>query len=217
VLAARLKTLAGTVTVKGTVGDRPWAATLRLDKAAPGAGLSKLWARRKIDDAEVAWTMQQITQEEADKRIVDLALEHHLVTRLTSLVAVEQKTSRPKGEPIRRADVPLNLPAGWDFDKVFGPSGESAPSPDQRKAETETRVRVGSADLPATDLQAPPLPAASPPGIAQLARPTAGASRSIVLPQTATDAELRLWVGLALLLAALLVASSRDTRRRNAA
>jgi hypothetical protein len=56
----------------------------------------------------------------ADKRILALALEHHLVSRLTSLVAVETTPSRPAGAQLVRAELPLNLPAGWDFDKVFG-------------------------------------------------------------------------------------------------
>ena len=109
------------------IGDRPWIVTLPLANAAEGRGLSKLWARRKIADAEVARTLRQITPDEADQRILALALEHHLVTRLTSLVAVDQTPSRPDGARLTRADVPLNLPAGWEFDKVFG--GERSPLP----------------------------------------------------------------------------------------
>ncbi len=56
----------------GMIGSRPWAVTLPVDKAAPGKGLSKLWARRKIADAEVAQTLRQITPDEADKRILAL-------------------------------------------------------------------------------------------------------------------------------------------------
>ena len=108
------------------IGDRPWVVTLPLANAAEGRGLSKLWARRKIADAEVARTLRQITPEEADQRILALALEHHLVTRLTSLVAVEQTPSRPDGARLTRAELPLNLPAGWEFDKVFG--GERRPA-----------------------------------------------------------------------------------------
>ncbi len=106
------------------IGDRPWVVTLPLAQAAEGRGLSKLWARRKIADAEVARTLRRITPDEADQRILALALEHHLVTRLTSLVAVDQTPSRPDGARLTRADIPLNLPAGWEFDKVFG--GERA-------------------------------------------------------------------------------------------
>ncbi len=120
VLAAKLDKLAGSVEIKGRIGDRPWSVTLPLANAAEGKGLSKLWARRKIADAEVARTMRQTSPEEADKTILALALEHQLVTRLTSLVAVDKTPSRPDGEPLKLTELPLNLPAGWDFEKVFG-------------------------------------------------------------------------------------------------
>ena len=94
--------------------------TLPLANAAEGKGLSKLWARRKIADAEIARTLRQAAPEDADKTILALALEHQLVTRLTSLVAVDKTPSRPEGEPLKLTELPLNLPAGWDFAKVFG-------------------------------------------------------------------------------------------------
>ncbi len=136
-LAAKMSALAGTLEVKGTIGDQPWIVTLPIAQAAEGRGLSKLWARRKIADAEVARTLRQIMPEEADRRILALALEHHLVTRLTSLVAVDRTPSRPDGAPLTRAEIPLNLPAGWDFDKVFG--GERAPVrvPEERRADAD--------------------------------------------------------------------------------
>ena len=70
VLAARLGKLAGTMEIKGRIGDRPWSVTLPLANAAEGKGLSKLWARRKIADAEVAQTMRTLTADEANKAIL---------------------------------------------------------------------------------------------------------------------------------------------------
>ena len=83
--------------------------TLPLADAAEGQGLSKVWARRKIADAEVARTLRKATPEVTDRRILALALEHHLVSRLTSLVAVDQTPSRPDGanaQPRRRPAEP---------------------------------------------------------------------------------------------------------------
>ncbi len=120
VLAARTKQVSGTMTIEGTVGNRPWTVTLPLDAASPAEGISKIWARRKIDDAEVDMKLGKITALAADTRILSLALEHHLVTRLTSLVAVDQTPARPANVPLTRADIPLQLPAGWDFETLFG-------------------------------------------------------------------------------------------------
>jgi Ca-activated chloride channel family protein len=120
VVVAKLETLNGAFQIKGNIGDRPWSVSVSLSKAVEGSGLSKLWARRKITDAEMERRLNHLTQEEADKHILDLALEHHLVSALTSLVAVDVTPSRPVGARLTRAELPLNLPAGWDFDKIFG-------------------------------------------------------------------------------------------------
>src|SRR5215470_12647987 len=137
VLAAKLDKLSGSVEIKGRIGDRPWSVRLPLQNAAEGKGLSKLWARRKIADAEVARTLRQATPEEADKTILALALEHQLVSRLTSLVAVDKTPSRPDGEPLKLAELPLNLPAGWDFEKVFGERPRLPAPPVERRADKD--------------------------------------------------------------------------------
>jgi Ca-activated chloride channel family protein len=167
-----------------------------LAQAVEGRGLSKLWARRKIADAEVARTLRQITPDEADGRILALALDHHLVTRLTSLVAVDQTPSRPDGARLTRAEIPLNLPAGWDFDKVFG---ERAPEqvPVERRADAEPARHAQLATYAAVAVSSVPKPTAPK----FVSAPRGGAT----LPQTATDAELRLWFGLALCGAGLIL------------
>jgi len=163
--------------------------TLPLENAAEGSGLSKLWARRKITDAEVARTLHTIAADEADKRILALALDHHLVSRLTSLVAVDKTPSRPDGAQLTQAEIPLNLPAGWEFDKVFGPQ-RGAPrdptlTPIERRAdltEVEKTQRVAYA-------------AVAP----------APAQRGATLPKGATDAEIRIYLGILLCLVSLLL------------
>ncbi len=178
VIAAKLGSLSGTLTIKGMIGKQPWEVTLPVAKAADGEGLSKLWARRKISDAEVESTLGKISREEADKRILKLALENSLVSRLTSLVAVDKTVTRSQDKPLTRADVPLNLPAGWDFDKVFGEQTT-------RRAALESDSNIQLAKL------------------VQGNKPVAkqAPADELPLPQTATDAELRMIAGLMLLLA----------------
>jgi Ca-activated chloride channel homolog len=190
-LTARMAALSGTLEIKGLIGDRPWIVTLPLENAAEGSGLSKLWARRKITDAEVARTMRTITPEEADERILALALDHHLVSRLTSLIAVDKTPSRPEGARLTQAEIPLNLPAGWEFDKVFGPQGDAPSDPSltpiERRAdltEADKAQRVAYAAVAQTRAPQP-----APP-------PATGAT----LPKTATDAEIRILFGILLCL-----------------
>jgi Ca-activated chloride channel family protein len=58
VLAAKVASFNGALEIKGMIGDRPWVVRLPVADAAQGRGISKLWARRKIADAEVARTLR---------------------------------------------------------------------------------------------------------------------------------------------------------------
>jgi len=199
VLAARVGSLAGTLEIKGRIGDRSWLVALPLANAAEGQGLSKLWARRKIADAEVARTLRQATPDETDRRVLKLALDHHLVSRLTSLVAVDTTPSRPDGARLSRAELPLNLPAGWDFDKVFGERPLlPAPRNDDRAQASPIRLAANAAA---------PRPVVVP----------IVAQKGVTLPKTATDAELRMMLGLALLALSLLLLLVGRKRPRLAA
>lgn len=179
VLAAKLDKLAGSLEIKGRVGDRPWSVTLPLQNAAQGKGLSKLWARRKIGDAEVAWTLREMTPEDTDKTILALALDHQIVTRLTSLVAVDKTPSRPEGAPLKLSELPIDLPAGWDFEKVFGERPQLTP--------TQLRERRAEARQP------------------EARRPAPVAPDAIRLPKTATTSELKMIAGLIMIVLALIL------------
>jgi Ca-activated chloride channel homolog len=139
-----------------------------------------------IDDAEVARTLNKLTPADADSAILSLALEHQLVTRLTSLVAVDKTPSRPAGEPLKLAELPVNLPAGWDFAKVFGERQQLPRQPAERRAETDDKpLQVAAAK------HVQPVPVVQP--------------ATVQLPKTATDAELKMLIGVVLLLLSLLL------------
>ena len=164
-LMAEATGLTGMLKISGNIGAQPWEVTLPIAKAANGRGISKLWARRKIADFEVASTLGTMTADDANKAILGVALEHQIVSTQTSLVAVDKTPKRPAGERLTRADVPLNLPAGWNYDSVFG--GEEAPAVKTREAQAAFQ-----------QLAVLQKPAAAP------------AQQQVMLPQTATPAEL---------------------------
>ena len=100
------------------------------------------------------------------------------MTRLTSLVAVDTTPSRPEGEPLKLTDLPLNLPAGWDFAKVFGDRPQ-LPAPLKER-------RADAGDIRGQAAMKRALPAPMP--------------NTVRLPKTATDAELNMIAGSVLLM-----------------
>ncbi|WP_244513138.1 MULTISPECIES: marine proteobacterial sortase target protein [unclassified Ensifer] len=189
----------GKLQILGKAGDQPWRVEMDIAKASTGQGIATLWARRKIDDLEAsASTIADPAT--LDKRIETVALAHHLVSRVTSLVAVDATPSRPAGEPQAETKLPVNLPAGWDFGKVFGeaPAEDVPGKVDERDAalESQTRLAMVTADRM---LAAPTARAASM---------IAEANNQVTLPQTATEADRQILVGLMLLAAALLAGTT---------
>jgi len=52
--------------------------------------------------------------------IVDTAIEHHLVSKYTSLVAVDKTPVRPVAEPLSSEQVPNLVAYGQSTNKIFG-------------------------------------------------------------------------------------------------
>ncbi len=199
VLTAQLDgaTPAGKLQIIGKTGSQPWRVEMDVAKASEGKGIAKLWARRKIDDLEAnAYAVNDAAA--LDKQIETVALAHHLVSRVTSLVAVDVTPSRPAGEPVASTDLPLNLPDGWDFEKVFGEKPQQAIPEGQRKAALEQSEE--QAMLVADRMAAAPT--------AHAASLIADAGSQVDLPQTATLADRHILIGLMLLAFALMAATT---------
>ncbi|CAN5196871.1 marine proteobacterial sortase target protein [soil metagenome] len=123
VLVGKTDHLSGTLTVSGTIDGKPWRQSMSLSDARSSPSVAKLWARRRIDDIEADRTLGKLDEEKANDQIAEIGMANSLVTSQTSLVAIDRTPVRPAGEGLSREDLPLNLPAGWDFDTLFG--GES--------------------------------------------------------------------------------------------
>ena len=103
--------------ISGQYADSPYKGRVDMSGAIPAKGLSVLWARQKIADLEERRFDRQGAAK-IDAQIFQTALDHHLVSRLTSLVAVDITPSRDLSDPIISQKVPTMLPEGWDFAKV---------------------------------------------------------------------------------------------------
>jgi len=108
VVSAKAASLAGTVIVSGRRGNEPWSVALTPSAAQSGVGA--LWARAKI-----ASLMDELVRgaDPATVRpsVVQVALEHHLVSAYTSLVAVDVTPTGPSF--VKTAMVKSALPRGY--------------------------------------------------------------------------------------------------------
>jgi Ca-activated chloride channel family protein len=57
--------------------------------------------------------------------VIEIALKHHLVSRYTSLVAVDVTPVRPADASLTSHALETNLPQGWDYATVLG-AGQGA-------------------------------------------------------------------------------------------
>ncbi len=110
----------GSITVTGRIGARIWTQTVDLKKSILSPSVAKLWARRRIEDIEADRALDKIDSASADIAVTDIGLKYSLVTSMTSLVAVDETPSRPAGEALKEEDLPINLPDGWSFERLFG-------------------------------------------------------------------------------------------------
>lgn len=110
-VAARVDSLAGELQVDGMTGRAPWRRTLALARPVQSPGIAALWAREKISHL----THRAAREESEDalrEAVTAIALKHHLVTRYTSLVAVDATPVRATGESLVAEALPSPLPMG---------------------------------------------------------------------------------------------------------
>jgi Ca-activated chloride channel family protein len=94
VAVAKLGKADGQVDISGFLAEAGWAKSLSLVRTRSDAGVARLWARSRIDDIE-AEMRRAPDAAPLRARILELALAHRLVTRYTSLVAVDKTPVRP--------------------------------------------------------------------------------------------------------------------------
>ena len=116
-LSAMLNDTGADMTVSGTSGAVKWSTKLALASNKTESGVGVLWARKKISSLMDA---AHTNPDEAKNAIITTALDHHLVSKYTSLVAIDVTPSRSSGATLNTGAVATNLPEGWNHEAVFG-------------------------------------------------------------------------------------------------
>jgi Ca-activated chloride channel family protein len=113
---------AGTMHLTGRAGNDTYETTVAFDasQATFHPGITTLWARQRVEELMDHWRhSDEKGQTEIRGSLIAHAIRYRLVTRFTSLVAVEEIVSNTSGQS-NTVPVPTELPAGWKMDKVFG-------------------------------------------------------------------------------------------------
>ncbi len=112
VILARLpRSPSGSLTLTGRIRGEQWVHQVPITTVDEQSGLSKLWARERI--ADLSRQMQfGGDREQLHASILDLALQHHLVSEFTSLVAIDAEIVRAPGSPGHVEQAPTSAPIG---------------------------------------------------------------------------------------------------------
>ncbi|MEO6202269.1 MAG: marine proteobacterial sortase target protein, partial [Nitrospirales bacterium] len=121
------------LTVSGTHGTVPWEKVLPFTTGLSRPGIAMHWARQKISHLMDQHTPslqsdQPARQAELRQAVIDVALRHHLVSKYTSLVAVETVPARPEHQLLQSHAMKTNLPHGMQYEAIFGWPQTATPS-----------------------------------------------------------------------------------------
>lgn len=124
-------TLAGRVILRGKTGGEDYERVVDLAKGAPDeatAPLRVLWARKWVDHYEDG-LKKEPGDESLRKAVLDLGLEHSILTSQTSFVAVDSEVVNKTGK-LEKVDQPLPMPQGVSNAAVGAGDGDGDGIPD---------------------------------------------------------------------------------------
>ncbi|WP_076413609.1 marine proteobacterial sortase target protein [Shewanella sp. UCD-KL12] len=103
--------VASELVVTGNIGEQYWQRSLSLTDRQQAAGLDLLWARKQI--AALDMSKDGVNDSRIKKQITALALNYHLVSQYTSLVAVDMSSQKHPSVVSNSASVIRAIPHGW--------------------------------------------------------------------------------------------------------
>ena len=120
-----------TILVSGNSVGGAWTAEVPVKSGPDSPGVAALWARARIGEL-MDVERRHTDPAEIRSRIVETALAHHLVSKYTSLVAVDKTPARPTNESLNSEQVPNLMPYGQSTNAIFGFPATATNGPMQR-------------------------------------------------------------------------------------
>jgi Ca-activated chloride channel family protein len=96
-----------------------WSSELALAGNTQNAGIGALWARARIAEL-LDQARRGADEDETRSAVIEAALAHHLVSKYTSLIAVDKTPVRPAGDPLSSEQVANLMPHGQNSSAIFG-------------------------------------------------------------------------------------------------
>ena len=107
------------VHISGNSISGAWSTQIPVDSVMASEGIAALWARARIGELMDV----ERRHDDADgsrSAIIATALEHHLVSKYTSMVAVDKTPVRASGDPLQSEQIPNLMPYGQSGNVIFG-------------------------------------------------------------------------------------------------
>jgi Ca-activated chloride channel family protein len=120
-----------TVRISGNSVTGGWTTELSLTDPSTSDGIAALWARARIGEL-MDDERRGADFEETRAEILETALTHHLVSKYTSLIAVDKTPVRPAGDPLSSEQVPNLMPYGQSTNAIFGFPATATSAPAMR-------------------------------------------------------------------------------------
>ena len=214
--AFKMNALPDSLEITGKTIDGEFNKTITIDKISSTSGIDILWASRKIDRLTDVFnnTFSSKATALAKKDVTEIALDYHLVSRFTSLVAVDITPVRPENEElITQAIIKKAKANGLEREIELNEDGQlqnrdelmlalmKALPEDKVKdasAQKQFEMMMQSANIPASVFASMKVPEK----IAALVKTPV---QMIPSSQTATYSELLMYIGLTLLLIAFIL------------
>ena len=109
---AKSDSIISNINVKGSMLNTPWKQKLKHQSKHNSANLNTVWARKKIAYLMDKFATGEVTEQDTKAKVLPLALEHQLLSKYTSFVAVEKTPSKPKSQQAKNKRVPNLMPKG---------------------------------------------------------------------------------------------------------
>ena len=141
----------GTITLRGTTGDRAFKQTIDISKIKPlkeNSALRFLWARHRI--MLLSYYNMLRSDDDRVKEVTELGLAYNLLTAYTSFVAIDNEIRNKEGKPTT-VNQPLPLPEGvsdyavgnYAVGKGSGYLSSAPPFTAKRKDEALSETKLG--------------------------------------------------------------------------